>query len=323
MMRVVLFDLGDGRPQRVLVVVHHLVCDNASLRIVLEDVSMAYEQLAAGTVPYLDASAAALSKWIEHLHSLANGAAGDDAVARWTSDEYMRVRPLPRDLRSEPQMPSVESIRFDERQTSALLFAARGRRFDMKDVLLAAAVMSICEWSERSAVLVSVDVHGRDASAELSRVVGWLSTQFPVLVESARTLDETVAGIQRGRAALPAAGVSYGAVRYLSDDPETRELLARAPSPEVAFNHLGAFVPPRSDRFRLRRQRPGVAVSARARRAYDERAGLVFDVTTSIDAGELCLAWEFHENMHTRDTARGLLRRMVDVLGMLARAGTA
>src|SRR5581483_117287 len=47
-LRVVLFDLGAGEPNRLLVIIHHLAVDGVSWRTVLEDLWSAYEQALRG-----------------------------------------------------------------------------------------------------------------------------------------------------------------------------------------------------------------------------------------------------------------------------------
>jgi len=44
-MRVALFDLGVHVPRRLLLIIHHLVVDGVSWRILLEDLQTAYQQL--------------------------------------------------------------------------------------------------------------------------------------------------------------------------------------------------------------------------------------------------------------------------------------
>ena len=46
LLRVVCFHMGAGQADRLLVVIHHLVVDGVSWRILLEDLLTAYEQLA-------------------------------------------------------------------------------------------------------------------------------------------------------------------------------------------------------------------------------------------------------------------------------------
>lgn len=78
---------------------------------------------------------------------------------------------------------------------------------------------------------------------ELSRTVGWFTTLFPVTVDPGTAADFTapaylaaaLKAVKEDLAAVPGNGVSYGALRYLSETGLT------APAPQVLFNYLGRF----------------------------------------------------------------------------------
>ena len=48
LVRVAHFNLGEGKPGRLLIVIHHLLVDGVSWRILLEDLQRGYEQLSQG-----------------------------------------------------------------------------------------------------------------------------------------------------------------------------------------------------------------------------------------------------------------------------------
>src|SRR5262249_35916937 len=66
LMRVVLFDLG-ARGQRLLWVVHHLVVDGVSWRILLEDWESVYSQLQTGEQVTLPSKTTSFQRWAERL----------------------------------------------------------------------------------------------------------------------------------------------------------------------------------------------------------------------------------------------------------------
>jgi hypothetical protein len=58
-----LFDLGEERGQRLLMVIHHLAIDIVSWRIVLEDLQSAYEQAARVQQIALPAKTSSFKAW--------------------------------------------------------------------------------------------------------------------------------------------------------------------------------------------------------------------------------------------------------------------
>ncbi|MGV8442215.1 condensation domain-containing protein, partial [Pseudomonas aeruginosa] len=78
LLRALLATLGDGS-QRLLLVIHHLVVDGVSWRILLEDLQTAYRQLQAGQAVALPAKTSAFKAWAERLqaHSRDGGLEGE------------------------------------------------------------------------------------------------------------------------------------------------------------------------------------------------------------------------------------------------------
>ncbi|WP_240923157.1 condensation domain-containing protein, partial [Metapseudomonas otitidis] len=66
LLRAVLFDLADGS-QRLLLVIHHLVVDGVSWRILLEDLEQACAALLAGRTPAPTEKGTAFKAWAERL----------------------------------------------------------------------------------------------------------------------------------------------------------------------------------------------------------------------------------------------------------------
>ena len=80
-------------------------------------------------------------------------------------------------------------------------------------------------------------VHGLD----LSRTVGDLHCAFPLAFEDSRSQDpaETLTAVGERLADVPAAGLSFEALKYLNDDPDLRQTIRQAPSPMLWFNFQG------------------------------------------------------------------------------------
>src|SRR5918996_4601570 len=75
LLRVVLFQLGAGRPGRLLMVVHHLAVDGVSWRVLLEDFQRAYEQRSRGEAIELPPKTTAFKAWAARLMGYGHSAA--------------------------------------------------------------------------------------------------------------------------------------------------------------------------------------------------------------------------------------------------------
>ena len=83
--RVVYFNLGDGRPGRLLFVVHHLAVDGISWRPLLEDLETAYQQIKSKQKVALPAKTASYKTWAEHLQTLAKSDSLKKELPYWTA----------------------------------------------------------------------------------------------------------------------------------------------------------------------------------------------------------------------------------------------
>nr|WP_245997805.1 non-ribosomal peptide synthetase [Streptomyces armeniacus] len=272
MLDLVWLDRGPADTGRLLMLVHHLVVDGVSWRILLGDLAEAYRACEAGREPVLDPVGTSLREWADGLRAAAVRADRAAELPLWTET----VQDAPRLLASAALDPALDthatadtlSLRLPPDVTEAVL----GRvpelfRAGADDVLLAALALALAEWhgpsgpgpvrrtdGAGSGVLVDVEGHGRREElvpgADLSRTVGWFTSIRPVRLD-AGGLDraEAWAGgpaagdlLKRTKEQLraqPDHGMGYGLLRHLN--PGTGPRLARHPRPEAAFNYLGRF----------------------------------------------------------------------------------
>src|SRR5262249_51808670 len=71
-LRAVLFDLGREQPARLFIVIHHLVIDGVSWRVLLEDMQTAIRQLLQGETVHLPDKTTSFPHWADSLHRLAH-----------------------------------------------------------------------------------------------------------------------------------------------------------------------------------------------------------------------------------------------------------
>ncbi|HTU57219.1 MAG TPA: amino acid adenylation domain-containing protein, partial [Polyangiales bacterium] len=84
LVRAVLLELWDGT-QRLLLVIHHLVVDGVSWRVLLQDLASAYQSLTAGREVVLPAKTTSFQAWASRLESHVATGALDAEVAFWSS----------------------------------------------------------------------------------------------------------------------------------------------------------------------------------------------------------------------------------------------
>ncbi|MCA1705483.1 MAG: condensation domain-containing protein, partial [Actinobacteria bacterium] len=155
LLKTVLFDVGTERPVLFLVV-HHLVIDGVSWRILLEDLDTAYRQAAGGQTVHLGLKTTSFRQWAQRLTEHAGSGVLDDQITYWTKAAQGCDPTLPADGDGASTVGSMRSVtvRLDLDETRALLQDVPGvYRTQVNDVLLSALYRVLSRWTGRERVL--------------------------------------------------------------------------------------------------------------------------------------------------------------------------
>ncbi|WP_256217616.1 condensation domain-containing protein, partial [Pseudomonas sp. NBRC 111119] len=244
LMRALLATLADGS-QRLLLVIHHLVIDGVSWRVLLEDLQQAYEALRQGHPPLLPARTRSVRDWAGHLQAHARGVAREE-LAFWQS-QLAQPSHLPCDnpqgsLENRHAVTLVRALPAEV--TQRLLQRAPGAyRTQVNDLLLAALARAVCRWTGQPAAAIQLEGHGREtfsSGLDVTRSVGWLTSLFPVLLTPAQGLRESIVQVKEQLRRVPHKGIGFAALRYLGERVD-RDALAGLSMPRITFNYLGQF----------------------------------------------------------------------------------
>ncbi|BCJ51557.1 hypothetical protein Asp14428_30320 [Actinoplanes sp. NBRC 14428] len=218
----------DGRT--LLLVVHHLVIDGVSWRILAEDLRRAWrgEELAPVGASFRT-FAASQPSYPDQEEFWRRTLAGPraplgDRPADPAADTAATVRSVTVTLPAEVTVPLLTTV-------PASFFGG------VNDVLLTGLAVAVNRWRGTDGpVLVSLEGHGRTGELDLSRTVGWFTAIHPVRLEPGTTTDLAAAtrAVKEQLRAVPTDGLGYGSLRWLHD----RDL---GPAPEILFNYLGRF----------------------------------------------------------------------------------
>ena len=324
--RAALFDLGLGRPSRLLLSIHHLAVDGVSWRIILEDLATILALLDRGLEPALPPKTTSVRQWAEALEREARSPSTAAELDYWLSEARVAVEPLPVDL-GEGRDPGTEagadvvSLDLDAEQTRALLLEVpRAFHSQINDALLASLAGALAGWSGGDSVRLDLEGHGREEIADgvdLSRTVGWFTTIFPVRLElpEGRAPEEMMRSIKEQLRRVPRRGIGYGLLRH-SGDEATASALRTAPEPEVAFNYLGQLdqVLPAASGFARADESPGPT------RAPGNRRSHLVDVLSFVAEGRFRFDWTYNPLVHRRETIEGVAAEFIRGLTALVAA---
>ncbi|HCF1095046.1 TPA: non-ribosomal peptide synthase/polyketide synthase [Pseudomonas aeruginosa] len=246
LLRALLASFDDGS-QRLLLVIHHLVVDGVSWRILFEDLQTAYRQSLAGQAVVLPAKTSAFRDWAERLQAFAGDGGLDGELAYWQGQLQGASSDLPcLDPLGDQSNRHARSVScgLDAEATRQLLQEAPAAyRTQVNDLLLTALARVICRWTGQVDALIQLEGHGREelfAEIDLTRTVGWFTSLFPLRLTPAEGIAASIKGIKEQLRAVPNKGIGFGALRYLGS-AASQAALAGLPVPRITFNYLGQF----------------------------------------------------------------------------------
>ncbi|MCK1786293.1 amino acid adenylation domain-containing protein, partial [Pseudomonas sp. TNT11] len=244
LLRAALLGLSDGS-QRLLIVVHHLVVDGVSWRVLVEDLQQAYRQQTAGQAVTLAPVGASFAQWGERLQAFAQSPALFDELDYWRAQTLGQPA---RVLGCEGQ--AVERrLRLPAELTRRLHKEAPGAyRTRLDELLLVALARVLCRQSGHASLSVALEAHGRDAlpapyheGLNIERSVGWFTSLYPVrLSPGLGDLGSAIKAVKEQLRQVPNKGIGYGVLRYLGP-ASAQALLAEQAPPQVMFNYLGQY----------------------------------------------------------------------------------
>ncbi|WP_460366568.1 amino acid adenylation domain-containing protein, partial [Actinocorallia lasiicapitis] len=252
--RIVWFDAGDEQG-RLLFVLHHLVVDGVSWRILLPDFVSALVGLVLAPVP------ASFRRWAQRLTA---EAADPERVKELdtsldlvegtnprlaaraldpAADTAATARQLTLTLRAETDEPLLSTV--------PTVFHGR-----VNDVLLTGLALAAAHWRKQrggrgTGLLVDLEGHGREElfpGVDLSRTVGWFTSLYPVRLDpgpsdwaevgaGGEAAGQAIKKVKEQLRQVPDNGIGFGLLRHLN--AETGEELEDLPQAQIAFNYLG------------------------------------------------------------------------------------
>lgn len=312
LVKAIVFQTEEG--DHILIVIHHLVVDGVSWRILLEDISTAY-QLAVErkkiTLPYKTDS---LMDWTKALNTYANELMQEKEKIYWRNagEVLKKASKIPKDFvttsRLQDTTLELESELTMERTEQLLTNAHRRYGTRMNDLLLSALVIPLCEWSEQHEIAINLEGHGREEiipGMDISRTVGWFTSMYPLVIQI-RDLSDiggTIKQVKEYIRKIPNNGIGYGIMKYL-----TEEGIFMDSSPEISFNYLGQFENSYEAGFLTSSMPIGTCIGKRYNRPF------AIDINCKVENGKFKVYVAYNSLEYREDTISRLLNSYMDCL---------
>ncbi len=280
--RAAYFDLGADRSHRLLIIAHHLIADETSLRIFLHDWLIIYWQLRHAQPVSLPPPTASYQEWLQTLVA----AAQPEELTYWQQLSATSRRALPIDHPDGANTYGYVDrvfVSLNSKETASLLHhVPPAAEADVNEIVLTALTLALAQWSGESAVLLELERNARSLTElDAARTMGWFATKFPVWL-AVETQHDAVAALPAVKAqlrAIPRAGLGYGLLRY-------RAALRRdLPEPKVSFKYL--TFPPDETAWRVAPESVGLE-----HHPHNER-NIVIAVAGALNLTTLEFRWEY------------------------------
>ncbi|MEQ8168837.1 MAG: amino acid adenylation domain-containing protein, partial [Candidatus Eremiobacterota bacterium] len=227
---------SDGR-DRLFIAVHHLCIDMVSWRIIIEDFHSIYRSISCSETPSLPPKTSSYREWSFALRKY-NAEAHRDYWFNVLRD----IPTLPVEYK-ESKFSDIREykVRLPVQETDLLINEISSvYNTQINDILLSALLLAFNRALNVPEVIINLEGHGREEITEevdLSRTAGWFTSIFPVrLKSSSREPGTIIKSVKEILRSVPDKGLSYGVLRYLSEDKED---LKKLECRRVGFNYLG------------------------------------------------------------------------------------
>jgi iturin family lipopeptide synthetase A len=279
LLRLALYHLADG--SRLLIVIHHLVIDGISWRILFEDIHQLLDQIREKRPLSLPMKTTSFQSWAKRMST--------HPSTLLQPSEWKIDRDLPDGSNTFGDTERVTfSLSRDE--TSALLKDVNAAyHTQINDILLSALARAFDGRYKMGSVQVDMEGHGRvspDKEMSIERTVGWFTSLHPVTINAEGNISATIKKVKESLRSTPHYGVSgsdgsgvSGSRVNGSGVNGSRVSGSGVSGSRVSFNYLGQFDTDLSGKhFEIAREPRGSDVGLGEERCYEwEISGVIND----------------------------------------------
>ncbi|WP_392384187.1 amino acid adenylation domain-containing protein [Marinomonas primoryensis] len=236
---------------KLFLVIHHLVVDGVSWRIILDDLQLIYRQFKQGLPLVLEEKTASYQQWGQWLTSDRVMSSVESERPYWQKSlsDLAAVPPIPKDGAAHNKGQRGEKLlTLTVEQTQALLKdTQQAYGTEVQELLLSALLLGLDEWrktreqysDDYAPLSLTLETHGRDGldgHLEVSQTLGWFTSNYPLVLNAERgEIGDLICAVKEKIRAVPNKGMGYGLLKWFS--PE--QLDHREVSPEILFNYFG------------------------------------------------------------------------------------
>ena len=305
--QVVYFQTGENTADKLLLIIHHLIVDGVSWRVILRDLSIL---LGGGSLP--TSQNTSFPQWSSYLDDIAENSEWEKDLDFWktqTVENNLLSNSLPLDFpenipnNTEKSAAQIECDLNPELTNILLYELPRTHKARIQEVLLSVLLDVVTKWTETSEIAITLETHGRDSdftnNLDISDTVGWFTSLFPCkLTKNSDDLLDNLSSVKTQLRNLPNNGFSY---LLLSQKTATKEILPPIPQ-GILFNYLGQFDETLDSESPFTPALEDAGIS----RHPENKHSFQLEITAFIAKSKLHIRFGFSKALHREETIRRL-----------------
>ena len=241
-----LFKLREGH-FCLYALIHHLIVDGISWRILREDLHALYHQARSHEPLNLPYKSSSYQLWSRQLAIYANDSLTQAKLDYWTNFELNANALALKPRKDSISTPTHHLFAELSPQASKILIEEAATYFDVKlnSILIFPLILALFEFFQKHQLMINMESHGRSAQVhgvDVSETIGWFTNIYPCLIELPSDFNGEIGflirHIDNQLRQVPDEGLPYFTALYNSTDFNILKQLKSLWS-NIAFNYLG------------------------------------------------------------------------------------
>ncbi|MEK4444282.1 MULTISPECIES: amino acid adenylation domain-containing protein [unclassified Niallia] len=310
-------ETGFGQPSRLVLIIHHLVVDGVSWRILINDIFTCFQQLLNNNRINLLPSSTSFAEWSRTLQQSFSVNRLELEVEYW--EKIIKHSNKGKILFETPNVKYGKVREYtnfiSQENTSRFLnIVPNFLKARIEEVILSVWIETLYKYFNINSILIDMEGHGRNLSMEeidLTRTIGWFTSLYPLHIERKSNWDyfDLVQEIKMALSKVPQNGINFGLLRYMSK----KHTLSTFHSSGIRFNYVGDLdsTLPSGKLLSISSESPGESIGKGNRTNY------VLDVNLGINRGKIHYNFVYNDSflsVHEIEKISEILISEIDIM---------
>ncbi|MGL5149891.1 MAG: condensation domain-containing protein, partial [Clostridium sp.] len=294
----------------ISIIVHHLVIDGVSWRILLEDIENIFVDLQKKNKVNLPKKTTSFKQWANELNSYAQTNEVKKECEYWNGVVSGDKGSNKETVNYECDMKKV-SAALSKDKTDKLLYEVNSKYgTEINDILLVALGRAIQSWEDCDRTVVSLEGHGRNynfQSVDISNTIGWFTINYPIILKSYKDKDLSyeIRDVKEMLIKIPNEGLNYCLLKHLTKEGniEFKEY-----TPKYSFNYMGQYTEKKESVFSKSDMSIGKTIGDKNITMFD------IDINSVIEKEKFIITFRFNENKYKEESVQSLAKIYIESL---------